>query len=205
MALTANEIKAKIGLFCTNRDALKALAQEIIIDVVHYCAPKTLGEDFGGSGRPQMILNLAKEMPKSWGVQVQDYLVAFTPIRMSVKNEKIEYTKTYAKASKEDKDGMWDIEGLNATNFFDMNEASPDDNPQALDFAALLGLVSNLAKQIDKKVEDNKVAEADVVNAKNIAETLRSIKVDRVVPDNDEGEQEDSPASETDPKVAEAA
>lgn len=185
MALTANEIKAKIGLFCTNRDALKVLAQEIVIDIIHYAAPKSLGEEFGGSGRPQMILTLASEMPKSWGVQLQDYLAAFTPLRMSVKNERIEYMKSYQNMSADEKPSAWDVEGLNSTNFFDMVEGSPDDNKAPLDFVALLGLVSNLAKQIDKKVEDNKVAEADVVNAKNIAETLRSIKIDRIVPDND--------------------
>lgn len=194
MALTANQIKAKIGLFCTNRDSLKTLAQEIIIDIIHYCAPKALGEEFGGSGRPQMILSLAKEMPKSWGVQVQDYLAEYTPLRMSVKNEKIEYTKSYVKKSAEDKLADWDIEGLNATNFFDMTELSSDDVKPQLDFAALLNLVSNLAKQIEKKVEDNKVAEQDVVNAKNIAATLRSIKVDRIVPNNDDNAQQ-SPAA----------
>lgn len=193
MALKANDIKTKIGTFCTNRDALKALAQEIIIDVIHYAAPKALGDEFGGSGRPQLILTLAKEMPKSWGVQVQQYLEAFTPVRMSVKNDKIEYMKSYQNAASEDKPGMWDIEGLNATTFYDFaEEESPDANTTLLDFAALLHIISKTADKIDKDTDEGRVAEADIVNARNIAAALRSVNVQRVVP----GETANDSASE---------
>lgn len=203
MALTANEIKAKIGLFCTNRDALKALAQEIIVDIVHYCAPKALGDEFGGSGRPQMLLTLAKEMPKSWGVQVQTYLAEFTPIRMSVKNDRIEYTKSYGNLSADDKPGAWDMEGFNSTTFYDFaQEESPDGNTKLLDFAALLHIISKTADKIEKDADEGKVAEADVVNARNIAATLRSIKVDRIVTETPAAN--DAPAAAT-PALADAA
>lgn len=203
MALTANEIKSKIGLFCTNRDALKALAQEIIIDIVRYAAPKSLGEDFGGSGRPQMLLTLAKEMPKSWGVQVQTYIAEFTPIRLSVKNDRIEYTKSYQNMPADEKPGAWDIEGLNATTFYEFaQEESPDANTKLLDFAALLHIISKTADKIEKDADEGKVAEADVVNAKNIAATLRAIKVDRIVAETPAAN--DTPAAAT-PALADAA
>lgn len=179
-------IDRKIATFITNRDKLKNLGHEIAMMIFDHA------NEHGDCTR---AIKLAKALPNSWQPQMEAWFKAFSPIRVIIKNDKCEFDPAFKKATAEDKAGFWDREAALATPFFDLMEEPKVD--KVLDFAALVALVQRVGKQIEKKVEEGKVAPEDVESAKSIARTVSGLSFKRVLPvsanDGQEGEEGTSP------------
>lgn len=180
-------IDRKIATFVTNRDKLKNLGHEIAMMVFDHA------NEHGDCTR---AIKLAKALPNSWQPQMEAWFKAFSPIRVIIKNDKCEFDPAFKKATAENKAGFWDRETALATPFFDLMEEPKVD--KVLDFAALVALVHRVVKQIEKKVEEGKVAPEDVESAKSIARTVSGLSFQRVIPvsanDSQEGEEGSTPA-----------
>lgn len=95
----------------------------------------------------------------------------------------------------------WNIEDGKNDPFFEM--AKRNKEPEPKDFAALVALVHALGPRIEKMIENDQVEADDIPSAEAMAERLKGLRFRRVEPANDA--EASSPASDTDPKVAEAA
>jgi hypothetical protein len=110
----------------------------------------------------------------------------FTPIRISLTNDKVGILKETAK-----KYVAWDVEGATATPFYELAEKNPE---KVYDFATLVKLVERLGKQIEKKIEDGKVPAEDVESAKAIAVKVSALRFDRVAANSNEQPKVDAVA-----------
>lgn len=164
-------IDRKIATFITNRDKLKNLGHEIAMLIFDHAA---------AHGDCTRAIKLAKALPNSWQPQMEAWFKAFSPIRVVIKNDKCEFEPAYKKATADNKAAFWDREAANATPFFELMEEPKVD--KVLDFAALVALVQRVGKQIEKKIEDGKVADEDVESAKSIARAVSSLTFTRVLP-----------------------
>lgn len=179
-------IDRKIASFITSRDKLKNLGHDIAMLIFDHAM------EHGDCTR---AIKLAVALPNSWQPQMEAWFKAFSPIRVVIKNDKCEFDPAFKKATSENKAGFWDRESALATPFFDLMEEPKVD--KVLDFAALVALVQRVGKQIEKKVEEGKVAPEDVESAKSIARTVSGLSFNRVLPvsanDGQQGEEGTSP------------
>lgn len=174
-------IDRKIASFVTNRDKLKNMGHDIAMLIFDHAM------EHGDCTR---AIKLAVALPNSWQPQMEAWFKAFSPIRVVIKNGKCEFSAEFKKASAANKPEFWDRESAVATPFFDVMEEPKVD--KVLDFAALVKMVERIAAQIEKKVEEGKVAPEDVDSAKAIARTVAGLSFQRVKPANDaEGAGED--------------
>lgn len=179
MPTTLKQIDAKIATFTTNRAKLQTLGHEIAMMIFLHAAPAAVGPDCMGTGDCTRAIKLAKAMPKSWATQIENWLIANTPIRVVTKNDKCEYDPAYKKLSAEDKLTWWKLEQANTTPFYELEE--PESATTILDFAALLKMVSGLSARIEKKIEAGEVKPEDVLSAQAVAVALSGLKVEKVV------------------------
>lgn len=179
MPTTLKQIDAKIATFTTNRAKLQTLGHEIAMMIFRHAAPVAAGADCMGTGDCTRAIKLAKAMPKSWSTQIENWLIANTPIRVVTKNDKCEYDPAYKKLTVEEKLGWWKLEQANTTPFYELEE--PESQTTILDFAALLKLVTGLSTRIEKKIADGQVKPEDVLSAQAVAVALAGLKVEKVV------------------------
>lgn len=141
-------------------------------------------------------LTLVKAMPASMRrTMLVLWFNTYTPIRVVDKNDKVGILKENAKGYT-----PFDLEAGDLTPFFEIAEQNPEAG--VYDFAELVQMVQRIGKQIEKKVEEGKVAPDDVESAKAIARTVAGLSFQRVKPANDaEGAGEDDAA----PKLAAVA
>lgn len=167
------KIDDKINSFVTNRDKLKALGHEIAMLIFDHA------KEHSDVSR---AIKLTRAFPNSWQPQLEAWFKAFSPIRVVVKNDKCELDPKYKvamKASTANKDEFWDRATALATPFYDLQEEA-EVKSKTYDFAALVAMVQNLSKSINKKIEEGKVPEEDVASAKAIAATVASLNLQRV-------------------------
>lgn len=152
--MTLKKIDEKIKTFTSNRTKLQQLGHEIAVMIFMHAAPKSVSPDCVGSGDTTRILALAKQMPKSWQVQLENWCKEFSPIRFNVKNEKHGLDPAYKKLeTQEEKEAAWNLEGANETPFYEMVE--PDMVSKQMSLEDLLKLVPQLATRISKKMEED--------------------------------------------------
>jgi hypothetical protein len=160
-------IDKNIKLVATNGAKLNLLIHATAMLVVQHA------KEHGDCTR---ALTLVKAMPASMRrTMLVLWFSTYTPIRVVDKNDKVGILKENAKGYT-----PWDLEGADATPFYDLAEQNPEG--KVLDFAALVALVSRLSKQIDKKIEEGKVEAADVESAKAISVAIAGLKFERVKP-----------------------
>lgn len=173
--MTTNKIiDRKIASFVTNRDKLKIMGHDIAMLIFDHAA---------AHGDCTRAIKLATALPNSWQPQMEAWFKAFSPIRVVIKNGKCEFSAEFKKAASANKPEFWDRETALATPFFDVLEEPKVD--KTYDFAALVKMVERIAGQIEKKIEEGKVAPEDVDSAKAIARTVAGLSFTRVLPAND--------------------
>ena len=128
-------------------------------------------------------LTLVKAMPASMRrTMLVLWFDTFTPIRVVEKNDKVGMLKETAKGYT-----PFDLDAGALTPFFELADQHPEG--AVYDFAKLVQMVQRISKQIEKKIEDGKVAAEDVESAKAIAAQVSALKFDRVKPANDDTDQ----------------
>jgi len=123
-------------------------------------------------------LRLAFAMPASMRrTMLVLWFQTFTPIRMNLDNNKVGMLKPEQKGYT-----PFDLESGDSTPFFLLAEQNKEASSKTYDYAAIIAMVWQLSKRIDKLVEDGKVPEDDQPTAKAISERIASLKFSRVVP-----------------------
>lgn len=187
--ITSAGIKAAIATFCTSRDKLRQLAQDIIVMVVLHAAPSDVDDEANGTGDCTGLLALTREMPKSWAAQVETYVAQFTPIRINTANDVVKFDPKYKQLTDEEKIAAWNIEAIRTTDFWSVVE--PEVQKAPLDYAALVKLVHSLGARIGKQLEEGNVAEADQATAKRLSEQLSNMRIVPVKAQADNTDEEE--------------
>lgn len=173
---TSKMIDKKIATFTLNRDKLKNLGHEIAMMIFDHA------KEHQDCTR---AIKLAVAMPNSWQPQMEAWFKAFSPIRVVIKNGKCELSAEYKKAADANKAEFWDREAADATPFFDVMEEPKVD--KVYDFATLVKMVERLSGLIEKKIEEGKVPEEDILSAQSIAVAVAGLKFERVKANDNEG------------------
>lgn len=172
-------IDRKIKTIVTNAAKLNVLIHETALLIAEHA------KEHGDCTR---ALTLVKAMPASMRrTMLVLWFDTYTPIRVVDKNDKVGMLKPEQKGYT-----PFDLEAGAATPFHELAEQNPEAG--ILDFDKLVALVGRLGKQIEKRIEDGKVAEADIESAKAIARTVSGLKFERVAivePANEEDETDE--------------
>lgn len=202
MAKTSAEIRNNIKSFTTNRDALRDMAHNILVDILLHAAPEGTHIDAGASGDTTLALAMLKEMPKSWAEQARAWFDTFSPIRAIPQRDKsgmaAKYKELGDKGSPgfiEDKDertearlAWWKVTDAIETPFYKVIE-EPEAKSYGADF--LNGIFDAQIKVIEGKLEKGKIKPEAIALAHSTIAKLRMAKalsVDTVEPaSNDEG------------------
>jgi hypothetical protein len=174
MATTLKKIDAKIATFTTNRVKLQNLGHDIAMLVFMHAAPTQISDDCSGTGDCTRALKLAKQMPKSWQAQLENWFKMFTPIRLVTKNDKCEYDPKYkAEKDADSKLAFWKLAEANETPFYDLEE--PEPATQLLTLEQILAMLPALAKRIDSKIEKKEVVEDALPQAAIVSAALKAL------------------------------
>ena len=182
--MSVKNIDKKIATFTSNVGKLKSLGHEIAMMIFDHAL---------AHGDCTRAIKLASAMPNSWQPQIEAWFKAFSPIRVVIKNNKCELDPAYKKATDANKADFWDRDSALATPFYLLQDEA-EVKSKTYDFAALVAMVQNLSKSINKKIEEGKVPEADIASAKAIAATVASLNLQRVR--TPEVKQDNTPAPE---------
>jgi hypothetical protein len=166
---TSKMIDRGIASFITNRDKLKAQAHKLALMIFDHA---------NAHSDCTRAIKLAAALPNSWQPQMCAWFLAFTPIRVVLKNGKCELAPAYKKAAKENRVEFWNREAAEATPFYELTEEPKAD--KVYDFATLVALVTRLGKQIETKIEEGKVPTEDVESAREIASKVKKLSFRRV-------------------------
>ena len=166
-------IDKNIKAVTTSAAKLNLLIHRTAMMIVRHAAPVAAGGE--GHGDCTRALALVKAMPASMRrTMLVMWFNTYTPIRVIDKNDKVGILKETAKGYT-----PWDLAGGDLTPFFDLAEQNPEG--QIMNFAKLVAMVTRIGKQIEKKIEEGKVASEDVASAHAIAEQVANLKFQRVV------------------------
>lgn len=169
-------IDRQIKTIVTNAAKLNVLIHETAVLIAEHA------KEHGDCTR---ALSLVKAMPASMRrTMLVLWFDTYTPIRVVDKNDKVGMLKPEQKGYT-----PFDIEGGKETPFYELAEQNPEAG--ILDFDKLVALVGRLGKQIEKRIEEGKVAEADVESAKAIARTVSGLRFERVKVEEAANEQEE--------------
>jgi hypothetical protein len=134
-------------------------------------------------------LTLVKAMPASMRrTMLVLWFNTYTPIRVVEKNDKVGMVK-------ENKPGYtpFDLDAGQLTPFYELAEQNPEGS--VMDFAKLVELVQRVSKQIDKKLDDDKIAPEDVASARLMSDTIKALSFRRVTASNDDKASDVTPAA----------
>ena len=191
MTITLKAIDSRIGDVKRLGTEYNQFIHETAMMIVRHAAPKEL-DDCQGSGDCTRAVKLVRAMPASMRrTTLIAWFAKYTPIRIKLSDngDKCEFDPKYKKLAKAEKLLQWDVPGAAEEPFYDVAEATPEE--KTYDFLALMKMVERLSKQIEKKIEDGAVPEADVESAKAIARAVAGLKVERVKPEtNDNNDTE---------------
>lgn len=199
MIIMAKSFKATIKDRCnkitTDINKVNDYIHVTAMMIINHAKPKELG----GHGDCEAALWLARAMPASMRRKsLIDWFAKYSPIviKLSDNGDDVGFNAKYKKLSPEDKMLAWNIEGANAETFYEIARITPEDKTYS--FEDFMKMVERLSGQIEKKVSEGHVPEADIESAKAIARAVRGLKVERVKP---------TPANsdEQDERVVEAA
>lgn len=163
-------MKARFATITTNSAKLNLYIHETAVEILEHAK-----EHDDCSYAQELVMTLPASFRRSMLIL---WFGTFSPI--VVKDD----AKWVAKAQKPAAKLFvpYDIEGGKAKPFYEMAEAIPEG--KTYDFEALLEMVARLGKTISKKIEDGKVADADVNSANAIVSALAGLKVSKVRSDN---------------------
>jgi hypothetical protein len=196
MTITLKKIDDKIATFSTNRAKLQVLGHEIAMLIFMHAAPKQVSDDCSGTGDCTRALKLAKQMPKSWQTQLENWFKAYSPIRLVTKNDKCEYDPKYkAEKDVDAKLAYWKLAEANETPFYELDE--PESATQVLTLEQILAMLPALAKRIDQKIEKNEVVDADKPQAALVSAAIKALNFARAKSIVTEGADNDANADET--------
>ena len=174
MTITLKKIDTKIATFSTNRAKLQTLGHEIAMLVFMHAAPKAVSDDCSGTGDCTRALKLAKQMPKSWQTQLENWFKAYSPIRLVTKNDKCEYDPKYkGEADADVKLAFWKMAEANETPFFELDEPESASEPMTLE--QILAMIPALAKRIESKADKGEVVADALPQARAIAKALSGL------------------------------
>lgn len=162
-------IDRKIASFTTNLSKIKDQGHEIAMLIFDHAMEHS---------DCTRAIKLATAMPNSWQPQIEAWFKAFSPIRVIIKNGKCELSAEYKKSLPANKAEFWDRDAALATPFHQIMEEPKVD--KEYDFAALVEMVTRLAKQIDKKIEEGKVKDEDKLSAENISQQIKGLKLVKI-------------------------
>jgi len=186
MAKTATEIKAMIGLFTTNRDALKTLGHDTLMEIFLHAAPKTVSEDCGGSANSTLAYTMIQAMPTSWAEQALAWFGEFTPIRIRGTNHGLDPRYKALSDPKSDKyvkdkderqaarDAWWKLSEATENPFYDF---AKEREIQLIGADKVIGWNVAQAKAWQKKIDDNKVKPDAIPAVKNLIAALNAMKI----------------------------
>lgn len=174
MTITLKKIDSKIATFSTNRAKLQTLGHEIAMLVFMHAAPKAVSDDCSGTGDCTRALKLAKQMPKSWQTQLENWFKAYSPIRLVTKNDKCEYDPKYkSEADADVKLAFWKLTEANETPFFELDEPESASEPMTLE--QILAMIPALAKRIESKADKGEIVADALPQARTIAKALSGL------------------------------
>jgi len=174
MATTLKKIDDKIATFSTNRAKLQQLGHEIGMMIFYHAAPKQVSDDCSGTGDCTRALKLAKQMPKSWQTQLENWFKAYTPIRLVTKNDKCEYAPEYKNEKDVDaKLAFWMLAEANETPFYELDE--PESVTQVLTLEQILAMLPALAKRIDSKIDKKEIVADALAQAAKVSAALKAM------------------------------
>jgi hypothetical protein len=198
MTITLKAIDTRIGDVKRLGTEYNQFIHETAMMIIRHAAPKEINEDCQGSGDCTRAVKLVRAMPASMRrTTLIAWFAKYTPIRIKLSDngDKCEFDPKYKKLAKADKLEFWDVIGAAEEPFYDVAEATPEE--KTYDFLALMKMVERLSKQIEKKIEDGAVPEADVESAKAIARAVSGLKVERVVVRPPLGSKVEIPSNDT--------
>lgn len=174
MTITLKKIDSKIALFSTNRAKLQTLGHEIAMLIFMHAAPKAVSDDCSGTGDCTRALKLAKQMPKSWQTQLENWFKLYSPIRLVTKNDKCEYDPKYKSEKDADvKLAFWKLTEANETPFFELDE--PESASEPLTLEQILAMIPALAKRIESKADKGEIVADALPQARTIAKALSGL------------------------------
>jgi len=141
------------------------------------------------SGDCTRALTLVTAMPASYRrTTLVKWFDKYSPIRVVLANNVVGMLKKDEKGYK-----AFDTVKADAEPFYTIAEKTPEEKPP-LDLAGLRKWVEQQAKALEKRADEGKIAESEIVTAKALAKQLRAIKVTHVSADNDAPASGDAPA-----------
>lgn len=182
---TLKDIDKRVGQVDKLGSGLNLYIHETALMIARFAAPEAAGGE--GNGDCTRAVKLVRAMPASMRREMLIlWFATYTPIRIKLSDngDKCEYDPAYKKLAPTEKPGKWELPQAAETAFYDIAKTVPEEKPFDLD--AMVKMVESLTKRIEKKLEDNKVPEADVLTAQSLAITLGGIKVERIAPANDD-------------------
>lgn len=157
----------------TNIRAVTSNANKL--NVLIHTTAMMIAEHAKEHGDCTRALALVKAMPASMRrTMLVLWFATYTPIRVMEKNDKVGMLKEAAKNFT-----PFDLEAGDLTPFYELADQNPE-NQQLYDFAKLVEMVSRIGKQIEKKIEDGKVAPEDIDSAHAIAAQVSALTFARV-------------------------
>lgn len=206
MAKTTQEIRSSIGMFSTNRDALRDLAHGILCDILIQSAPTGTHVDAGGSGETDLALEMIKEMPTSWAEQAIAWFDKFSPIRIIPSRDKKGMAQKYKNLGvkgtpefvedKAERDAerlkWWDVSEAINVPFHKVQGERPVKLYTGDYFD---GFIDAQIKMLNKKIEDNKVDPKALNKAKIAIARLEAAKAISVAVTDEPASNDDSASS----------
>lgn len=190
-------IRDRCAKITTDMNKINDFIHETAMMIVRHAAPEKAGAGCSGTGDCTHALMLVKALPASMRrTMLIDWFGKYTPITVKLgDSESVGFNAKYhALKTPEAKLSAWDVPGANAEPFYLLAERTPEE--KVYDFKALVEMVTRLGKQIEKKIEQGKVPEADVESAKGIARAVSSLHFQKVTPVNENTETTEEPKTE---------
>lgn len=132
------------------------------------------------SGDCTRALSLVLAMPASYRrTTLIKWFDKYSPIRVVLANNVVGMLKKDDKGYK-----PFDLVKANADPFYTIAENTPEEK-KPMDLEAIQKWLEAQAKSLEKRAEDGKISEGEILTAKAIAEQLRAIKVVHIPAAND--------------------
>lgn len=177
MTITLKEIDSRLSTVKTMGRDFNTYIHDTAMMISLHAAPKDASSDASGSGNCTRAVKLVRNMPASMRRTMMIlWFETFTPIRIKLSDngDRCEYDPKYKKLTPEDKLSWWKLEEAAETAFYDLAD-TVNETDKTYNLAALLEMIKRVSKQITSKIDDGKVAVADLPGANALIAAISAI------------------------------
>ena|SRR6185312_3729651 len=197
--MSLKNIDKNIATIVTTANKLNELVHETAMMIVLHAAPKAVGgEGHGDCSRAQtLVMALPASFRRTMLIQ---WFATFTPIvtkNTDEWNAQMQKEKT-ATGKTNPLYVPWNIEAARELPFWKMAQQNREADFKPLHFSDLVKAVEDMAKRIEKQIDDGKIAEEDAASAVEIVKTLEGLHFTRI-----KAKAEKASSNDTDEELAE--